>query len=139
MSDRTLKTYIFYCANNIDEARFAESCRMFTKNVVRTISMPCSGKIDIPYLIKALETGADGIVVVTCKKGECRHLEGNLRAHKRTESVESLLGEMGIGSGRVAVVECGKDGVQQVLGEIKHFFDKVKDLPPICAQVSSVN
>lgn len=139
MSDRTLKTYIFYCANNIDETRFAESCRMFEKNVVKTISMPCSGKIDVPYLIKAFETGADGVVVVTCKKGECRHLEGNLRAHKRAESVESLLEEMGVEPGRIMVVECGKDGMQPVLGEIKQFFDRVRNLPQLCAQVGGVN
>jgi len=38
-------------------------------------------------LIKAFETGADGVAIVTCPKNECRHFEGNLRAHKRAEAV----------------------------------------------------
>ena len=62
---------------------------------VKTIGLPCSGKVDVPYLLKALETGADGVVIVACKKKECRHLEGSLRAHKRAEAVESLLEEIG--------------------------------------------
>ena len=54
--------------------------------MIKTISLPCSGKVDIPYLLKAFETGADGVAIVTCKKNECRHFEGNLRAHKRAEA-----------------------------------------------------
>ena len=72
----------------------------------RPSACPVPGKVDIPYLIKAFETGADGVVIVTCKKNECRHFEGNLRAHKRAEAVESLLEEIGMSAGRMAVVEC---------------------------------
>lgn len=54
--------------------------------IIKTISLPCSGKIDIPYLVKAFETGADSAVIVTCKKGECKHLEGNLRGQKKSGS-----------------------------------------------------
>ena len=99
---------------------------------VKTIGLPCSGKIDIPYLVKAFETGADGAVIVTCKQNECQHLEGNLRAQKRAEAVESLLEEIGMGKGRMAVImlkKDGQDGVEQVLAEIKDFFDRIRNLP----------
>jgi coenzyme F420-reducing hydrogenase delta subunit len=86
--------------------------------------------VDVPYLIKAFETGADGVVIVTCKKNECRHIEGNLRAHKRAAAVESLLEEIGIGAGHVAVVECAKGGAEQALGEIKRFIARTRNLPP---------
>ncbi|MBI5686392.1 MAG: hydrogenase iron-sulfur subunit [Verrucomicrobia bacterium] len=32
------------------------------------IGLPRSEKVDVPYLIKALETSADGVVIVACKK-----------------------------------------------------------------------
>jgi coenzyme F420-reducing hydrogenase delta subunit len=98
--------------------------------MIKTISLPCSGKVDIPYLLKAFETGADGVAIVTCKKNECRHFEGNLRAHKRAEAVEGLLEEIGVAAGRMAVFECGKEDAGVVLGEIKQFIERVRELPP---------
>jgi coenzyme F420-reducing hydrogenase delta subunit len=97
--------------------------------------------------VKAFETGADGVVIVTCKQNECRHLEGNLRAQKRAEAVESLLEEVGMGKGRMAVIMLKEDGVEQVLTEIRSFFDRIRNLPrqPVVrlsnpqAQSSTVN
>jgi coenzyme F420-reducing hydrogenase delta subunit len=129
MNKRALKTYFFYCSNNLEADQFAGFCRGMEGDTVKTISLPCSGKVDVPYLIKAFETGADGVVIVTCKKNECRHFEGSLRAHKRAEAVESLLEEIGMGAGRMAVVECEKGGVERVLGEIKRFVERVRSLP----------
>lgn len=96
---------------------------------LKPIGLPCSGKVDIPYLMKAFETGSDGAVIVTCKQNECQHLEGNLRANKRAGAVDALLEEIGMGRGRMAVVMLKDGGVPQVLGEIKEFIDRVGKLP----------
>jgi coenzyme F420-reducing hydrogenase delta subunit len=74
----TLQIYLFCCLSNFDPAELGEMGGEF-----RTIPLPCSGKADILYLTKAFETGADGVAVLTCPEGECRYLEGNLRARKR--------------------------------------------------------
>ena len=130
MNQRALKTYVFYCSNNLASDPFASLGRDREGDTIKTISLPCSGKVDVPYLMKAFETGADGVAVVTCKKDECRHFEGNLRAHKRAEAVESLLEEIGMAAGRMAVFECGKQDAGQLMGEIKQFINKVRNLPP---------
>jgi F420-non-reducing hydrogenase iron-sulfur subunit len=130
MKPRALKTYVFHCSNHLEADQFARLCRGREGDAVKTISLPCSGKVDVPYLIKAFETGADGVVIVTCKKNECRHIEGNLRAHKRAQAVESLLEEIGTGAGRMAVVECGKSEASQVLDKIEQFIARVRNLSP---------
>jgi len=139
MSNRVVKTYVFYCSNNLEAGQFAGLCQGVEGDVVKTIGLPCSGKVDVPYLIKAFETGADGVVIVTCKKNECRHFEGNLRAHKRAEAVESLLEEIGMAAGRMAVFECGKQDAGRVIGEIRQFIDRVRDLPPARARSAAAN
>jgi coenzyme F420-reducing hydrogenase delta subunit len=126
-----LKTCIFYCSNHLASDQFAGLCRGAEGDNLKAISLPCSGKVDIPYLIKAFETGADGVAIVACPKNECRHFEGNLRAHKRAEAVESLLEEIGLPAGRMAVFECGQQGAGQVLGEIKQFIQRIRTLPPL--------
>ena len=98
-------------------------------DTVKTIGLPCSGKVDVPYLVKALETGADGVAIVACKKKECRHFEGSSRAHKRAEAVESLLEEIGLGAGRMAVIECAQGGARQAGDQIKQFIERLRTLP----------
>lgn len=95
---------------------------------LKVIPLPCSGKIDIPYLTKAFETGADGVAVVICQQGECRFLEGNLRARKRAEAVDALLEETGLGKGRIAVIQIKDGGMEQVMREIDDFRVKVETL-----------
>ena len=107
--------------------------------MLKTISLPCSGKVDIPYLIKAFENGADGVAIVTCKKNECRNFEGNLRARRRAEAVEALLEEIGVAAGRMAVFECGKPDAGEVLSEIKQFIEKVRSLPRSRARNGAAN
>jgi len=126
---RRLKTCVFYCSNNLDPGRVAGSWGDLGGDTVKTIGLPCSGKVDVPYLVKALETGMDGVVIVACKTKECRHFEGSLRAHKRAQAVESLLEEIGFGAGRMAVIECAAGGAQQACQEIKQFIEKVRRLP----------
>lgn len=128
-SNRRLKICVFYCSNNLDAGRLADLGEEMGGATIKTIGLPCSGKVDVPYLLKALETGADGVAIVACKKKECRHFEGSLRAHKRAEAVESLLEEIGLGVRRMAVIECAQSGAGQVRDEIKQFTERVRSLP----------
>jgi F420-non-reducing hydrogenase iron-sulfur subunit len=137
MNNKTLKIYVFYCSNGIEPEQMATGIGKLEDVAIKAISLPCSGKIDIPYLVKAFETGADGAVIVTCKQNDCQHLEGNLRANKRAEAVESLLEEIGMTKGRMSVVMLKDGGVGQAIDEIRSFINKVKNLPQ--TPISSVN
>ncbi len=139
MKSRALKLCIFYCSNHLEASAFAALGRGNREDAIKTISLPCSGKVDIPYLIKAFETGAEGVAIVTCKKDECRHFEGNLRAHKRAQGVEALLEEIGETPGRMAVFECGDQEAEAVLAEVKQFIGRVRGLPQMHARMTSAN
>jgi coenzyme F420-reducing hydrogenase delta subunit len=128
MNDQIVKVHIFYCSNSIEPDQLVKGIGRGDGVEVRMIGLPCSGKIDVPYLLKAFETGADGAAIVTCPKNECRHLEGNLRAQKRAEAVEALLEEIGLGQGRMSVITLKDGGVEQGIGEIKDFLNRVKKL-----------
>ncbi len=58
---------------------------------VRIVAIPCTGKMDVKFLLTALENGADGVMGVGCLEGECHYLTGNLRARKRVERVKEIL------------------------------------------------
>ncbi len=128
MSARTLKIYIFHCSNSLDQRELTRCVGQLPGVQLKAISLPCSGKANIPYLVKAFEGGADGVAIVTCKQGECRHLEGNMRAQKRAQAVDSLLEEVGLGKGRIAVVQPGDAGVGQIIEDIEGFCTKVRGM-----------
>jgi coenzyme F420-reducing hydrogenase delta subunit len=73
---------------------------------VRVKLVPCSGKIDIQYMLHALETGMDGVFVITCPHGECTLTQGNYRADIRVHTLQKLLEEIGLDTGCAAIVQC---------------------------------
>lgn len=52
-------------------------------------------------MLKALEEGADRVLVLTCPESRCRYREGNLRARKRLEYAQNLLEEIGLEPSRL--------------------------------------
>lgn len=95
---------------------------------LKTLSLPCSGKATIPYLLKAFETGADGVVLCACPESQCKHLEGNLRASKRAEAVEGLLDEIGLGKGRVVVVTKERGQREKLINAIQQLQTELGEM-----------
>lgn len=128
MSERNLKIYLFYCSNCIDTEALRRQCGdPGNGDVLKMVSLPCSGKIELIYMLKSFETGADGALLLTCRKGACQYLEGNLRAHKRVEAVNTFLEETRLGSGRMKVVQQMEEGaVAQIADEINSFCSEIK-------------
>ncbi len=122
-SREPLKIYLFCCLSNFDPDELGD-----TSDEFKTIPLPCSGKVDILYLTKAFETGADGVAVVMCKDGECRYLEGNLRARKRVEAVDALLDEAGLGNGRAVVIQLDDGGTAKAIRELHDFPSRIRAL-----------
>ncbi len=119
MNTKPLQLYLFYCANSLDAGALRQCSGAVQPDELKIISLPCSGKVNLLYLLKAFEKGADGVMLVTCGQGDCKFLEGNLRAQKRSEAVDALLLEIGLGSGRMRIVHADSRGdEQQIMGEI---------------------
>ena len=68
---------------------------------VRVVRVPCSGRVNPLYIIKALQHGADGVLVSGCHPGDCHYISGNYYARRRFTLLKSLLEAAGIEPGRV--------------------------------------
>jgi F420-non-reducing hydrogenase iron-sulfur subunit len=129
MVKRTPTIHLFYCANSVTETELEGLQTRLDTDGLKALSLPCSGKATIPYLLKAFEKGADGVVLCTCPEPQCRHLEGNLRASKRAEAVDGLLDEIGLGKGRVVVVTKEQGQSEKLIDSIQRLqaeLDKVQ-------------
>ncbi len=62
---------------------------------VRIIRLPCTGRIDFNLVVKALEIGADAVLVSGCHPGDCHYTAGNYHARRRWMVFRPLLETLG--------------------------------------------
>ena len=82
-------------------ADLAGTSRLKYASNVRVIRVPCSGRIDPLYIIKAFERGADGVLVSGCHPGDCHYAEGNYYARRRFTIFRDLLLFLGVEPERI--------------------------------------
>lgn len=63
---------------------------------LKIVRVMCSGRVDPQFILKAFQSGADGVMVLGCHPGDCHYKEGNYKALKRMKMLEMMLGEFGI-------------------------------------------
>jgi len=68
---------------------------------LRIIRVMCTGRIDPVFVMKALTSGADGVLVAGCHPGDCHYQTGNYRARRRLTMLKELLGSVGIAPERL--------------------------------------
>ena len=95
------------------------------------IRVMCSGRIDPQFVLKALQEGADGVLIGGCHPGDCHYQEGNYSALRRFEMLRLMLREFGIEDERVRlewISAAEGDKVQKVCNEIT---EAVRALGPL--------
>lgn len=97
---------------------------------VKIIRVPCTGKVDALYLLKALESGVDGVYVAGCMEGDCHFLKGNIRARKRVEYVKKILEELGINPERVAMYNLSAAQGPRFVEIAREMTEKITALGP---------
>lgn len=95
---------------------------------VKVIEMPCGGKTEVVYLMKAFESGADGVCVITCPDGECRFLEGNFRAQRRVKYTRKLLDEVGIEGDRIQIYQLPTSEKAEFKRVIDGMIEQIKQI-----------
>jgi len=96
------KITLFHCINAFDDTAELFLTSMDTCEI-QTVKMPCSSMVKDVFLLRAFEAGADGVIVLVCPEGQCRFLEGNIRAKKRVAWVRNLLDEIGLNGQRLSL------------------------------------
>ena len=97
---------VIYCCANSSAASEEDVEKIISEDQaeIRISRLPCSGRTDVLYLLRAIETGATLAMIVGCLKGQCQFLEGNLRAGMRVRYANRLLAEAGLGEDRIRMV-----------------------------------
>ncbi len=93
-------------------------------NVV-LLELPCSSAFDPMYVIQALYEGFDGVLIVACKKGECRFEEGNELAEQRMSALKKLLTQLNL-ENRLEICFTSPKYLGEFNDNVKLFVNKLK-------------
>lgn len=117
-----------YCAYS--SADLAGSMRIQYPPNVRIIRTPCTGRLEPEYFMKAIENGADGVLIAGCLEGGCHFTEGNLCAKRRVNYVRDLLAEIGLDKERLRMVNVSAAMARPLADIIIDMTETVRRLGP---------
>jgi len=97
---------------------------------IRILRVPCSGRVDPLFIVKAFREGADGVLISGCHPGDCHYAEGNYHTRRRLAVMQSMLEFVGIEPGRVKLTWVSASEGKQFAQIVREFTDTVKKLGP---------
>jgi coenzyme F420-reducing hydrogenase delta subunit len=77
-------------------ADLAGTSRLKQQANARLIRVPCTGRIDPVFLLRAFQEGADGVLVSGCHPNDCHYNIGNFHARRRYIFFRQLLNFVGV-------------------------------------------
>ncbi len=97
---------------------------------VKIDTVPCTGRIDVLHLLRALEQGADAVLVIACPEGNCHHLTGNERAAARVAYAQKLVAEAGLQAERLRFANLGIGQGRAFAGLVAELSAQIEQLGP---------
>ncbi|UCD89512.1 MAG: hydrogenase iron-sulfur subunit [Desulfobacterales bacterium] len=97
---------------------------------IKIILIPCTGKVDVLYILRAFEKGADGVYVVGCLEGDCFFNNGNFRARKRVEQAQKILDAIGVGGERAQMYNLSSSEAPRFVQIAIEMDEKIRALGP---------
>ena len=97
---------------------------------LRIIRVPCSGRIDPLFVMRALLNGADGVLVSGCHPRDCHYAEGNFYARRRLEMLKRFLPITGIDERRFEYTWVSASEGQRWQHVVTEFTRRIHELGP---------
>lgn len=103
----------------------------YPPNVI-PILVPCSGKVDMQFILKAFKEGADGVFIGGCHTpNDCHYISGNYKALKRFALMRKYLEQLGINSKRIRLEWISATEGVKFAKVMKEFVEEIKKLGPL--------
>ena len=97
---------------------------------VKLIRVMCSGRVEPQFVLRALEMGADGVLVCGCHIGDCHYIAGNEQAEKRMKMTADLLDLLGIGRERMRLEWISASEGDKFASLMREFTETISKLGP---------
>jgi coenzyme F420-reducing hydrogenase delta subunit len=136
MTDFDPKIIAFCCdQSGYPAADMAGTLRLKLPKNVEIVRVPCAGRIDTIYLIKALEKGADGVLIFACHEENCQFLQGNIRIRGRLSYAHRMLEKIGLEKERIEICPLATNSGVKLAEALHRKSEQLKKLGPNPAKI----
>ena len=111
-------------------ADLAGSSRLNYPANIRIVRIPCSGRADPLFVLRAFARGADGVIVLGCHPGDCHYAEGNYYARRRMSLLKRLVGYVGIPQERFKALWVSASEGKEFAHVISEMVEQIRPLGP---------
>ena len=98
---------------------------------VRVIRIMCSGRVDPQFIMQALASGADGVLIGGCHPGDCHYSEGNYKMLRRFRLLQRVFKSMGIDEHRCRLEWISASEGDKVKTVINDMVEQIQKLGPL--------
>ncbi|MGD0780095.1 MAG: hydrogenase iron-sulfur subunit [Dehalococcoidales bacterium] len=117
-----------WCSYRITDASGVSSVKLNTN--IRPIRVMCSGRVEPDFILRAFESGADGVLVFGCQPGDCHYSEGNYKTLRRIALLKKTLSQLGIEDGRLRLEWVSPSEGDRFLAITGEMTEQVRKLGP---------
>ena len=111
-------------------ADLAGTSRLKIPDSIKIVRVMCSSRVDPAFIIKALQEGADGVLIGGCHPGDCHYQKGNYYARRRVAYLRSILGALGLEPERVRLEWISASEGPRFSQVTNEFTDAVRKMGP---------
>ena len=97
---------------------------------MKVVRVMCSASVSPHYILRALQSGVDGVFIGGCHLGDCHYLYGNYSTKKRTTFLKKLLDFSGVNGERLRVRWVSSAEGPEFVHEVKSFVEDLKKMGP---------
>ena len=115
-------------------ADLAGTSRMKYAPNVRPIRVKCSGRVEPTFIVKALQAGADGVLVLGCHPGDCHYTDGNYKAMRRMALLTRMLEQLGIEKERVSLDWVSASEGNRFVSIVNDMTARIRKLGPLAKE-----
>lgn len=94
------------------------------------LKVPCSGRVDPLFILKALRLGYDGVMVSGCHPGDCHYQTGNYRARRRMAITTKFLEYLGVEPQRVQTCWCSASEGEKFAQLVTSVTQELREIGP---------
>lgn len=97
---------------------------------IRIIRVPCSGRVNPQFVLRAFQKGADAVLVAGCHPGDCHYTTGNFFTRRRYLLMKRMLDFLGIDSRRFQVRWISGSEAPKFKEVVTQLSEEIKALGP---------
>lgn len=98
---------------------------------INPIRVNCSGRVDPTLILKALASGADGVLIAGCHPGDCHYTNGNVKTLRRFKLLQKMLDQFGIEKDRVRLEWVSASEGERYARIVDSMTENIRTLGPL--------